>query len=242
MPAGSRYIVNIDLHSYPPFSGKEIVGPKLLPQQGYSNENYIFYAEEKPYLLRKFKLEDRNRELEYRVQLLAYEKGIAAQPLILDLSKNLMVCEFLEGEHKTLLKKEDLARLATVLKKVHCLQTDAEVMQLEMMFGSISDGLKEAFRVIETFPEEPVLCHNDPNPKNLIFSASGLKLIDWEFAGINDRYFDLAAVSVEFNLDLLDEAYFLASYFRMEGWEKEKLEAYKTVYKALCEQWFQSNT
>ena len=234
--------MNIDLHSYPPFFGKELSEPKRLPDQGYSNENYIFYAEEKPYLLRKFKLDDRDRELEYRVQRLAYEQGIAAQPLILDLHQDFMVCEFLEGEHKETLKREELAMLASVLKTVHGLEIDAEEMQLENMFDSIDETLEGALQSIERFSKEPVLCHNDPNPKNLIFSTSGLKLIDWEFAGINDRYFDLAAVSVEFDLDILNEAYFLASYFRQEGWEKEKLEAYKTVYKALCEQWFKENT
>ena len=241
MPAGARPIMNIDLHSYPTFFGKKLSEPKLLSGQGYSNENYIFFAEEKPYLLRRFKLDDRDRELEYRVQRLAYEQAIAGEPLVLDLLQDFMVCEFLEGEHREVLGEEELAMLASVLKKVHSLEIDTEEMQLETMFGSIDGALETALQSIEQFPKEPVLCHNDPNSKNLIFSASGLKLIDWEFAGINDRYFDLAAVSVEFDLDILDEAYFLASYFRVEGWEKEKLEAYKTVYKALCKQWFENN-
>jgi len=81
------------------------------------------------------------------------------------------------------------------------------------------------------------LCHNDLNPRNLFFSET-IQLIDWEDAGINDRYFDLASASVEFNLDKESESYFLKHYFTEENEiNHEKLKAYKIIYKALCPQW-----
>ena len=67
-------------------------------------------------------------------------------------------------------------------------------------------------------------------------------MIDWEFAGMNDKYFDLAAISVEFKFEFLDEAYLLASYFGRAGWNKKKFDAYKIIYSALCTQWFTENT
>ena len=67
-----------------------------------------------------------------------------------------------------------------------------------------------------------------------------VKLIDWEFASVNDRYFDLASVCIEFDLDNKDEMYFLEHYFNIsEEIYKEKLSGYKAIYKALCKQWFE---
>jgi len=230
------------LHSYSLFEHIAVTEPKLLSEQGFSNENYVFTAESKKYLLRKFKLQDRDRVLEYRIQGLAYEKGLAAKPCILDLSNNLMICEFLEGDHKEKLKRAEIGLVAEVLKTLHCLNIAEEPLVLKNEFLYLDNRLEEAFEIIKSSPEEIVLCHNDLNPKNFLFSDKSLKLIDWEFAGMNDRYFDLAAVSVEFRFELLDDVYLLTSYFGKKEGNKEKLDAYKVIYKALCEKWFEENT
>ena len=234
--------MSIDLSRLPLFTGKNVTKPVLLSQQGFSNENYSFYADQKRYLLRKFKLQDRDRALEYAVQNLAYEHTLAAKPLHLDIEKGFMLCEYVEGEHKTDLSKEEITLLAQQLQTLHSLKIDQNPLNLKTEFSAMTQELEEAFNFIDTTPLEMVLCHNDLNPLNCIFSKDGLILIDWEFAGMNDRYFDLASVSVEFNFELLDDAYLLASYFGRAGWNKKKLDAYKVVYKALCKKWFKENT
>jgi len=223
------------------FKGKVIDEIKLLSEQGYSNENYRFEVENKSYLLRKFKLQDRDRVLEYQVQTLAYEKDLAAKPLLLHTDEGFMVCEFAEGEHKTALGRNDLKLLVEVLRTLHSLTLEHAPLTLEDLFDVMNDKVKKAFKTIGTYPKEFVLCHNDLNPKNCIFSSNALTLIDWEFASMNDRYFDLASVSVEFELEPIDEAFMLALYFGRAGWEKKKLDAYKVVYKALCKEWFEEN-
>ncbi len=233
--------MNIDLSSYPLFKDHNRVDLSLLPYQGYSNKNYLFQSQESTYLLRKFILRDRDRELEYKIQILAYEQGIAAKPFLLDMQNRLMICEFLEGEHKEVLSREVLKKIVEVLKKLHSIQIDNEAIALESLFTVQSKEVKEAFFKLEKYPKEMYLCHNDLNPKNLIFTENTLKLIDWEFASMNDRYFDLASVSVEFELEQIDEAFMLALYFGRAGWEKKKLDAYKVIYKALCKQWFKDN-
>ncbi|BAF71495.1 choline/ethanolamine kinase family protein [Sulfurovum sp. NBC37-1] len=223
------------------FNGKVIEEITLLPEQGYSNENYRFEVGNKNYLLRKFKLADRDRVLEYKIQTMAYERGLAAKPLLLHSDESFMVCEFAEGEHRTQLQREELNLLTETLKILHSLSIDNPPLKLEELFKDVNDEVKKSFEIIERYPKEIVLCHNDPNPKNCLFSSKNLTLIDWEFASMNDRYFDLAAVSIEFELGQIDEAYMLAWYFGREGWEKEKLEAYKVIYKELCKQWFKDN-
>jgi thiamine kinase-like enzyme len=92
---------------------------------------------------------------------------------------------------------------------------------------------------VECYPQENVLCHNDLNSQNIFFSKD-IKFIDWEYAGVNDRYFDLACVCVEFGLNGEMVEVFLEAYFMDEDFSLEKLEAYKMIYMALCEEWFQN--
>ncbi len=43
---------------------------------------------------------------------------------------------------------------------------------------------------------EPVPCHNDLLTANFIDDGERLRIVDWEYAGMNDRYFDLGNLSV----------------------------------------------
>ena len=224
------------------FKGKTVSGLKRLPEQGFSNENHIFDLDSKTYLFRKFKLEDRDRKLEFDIQTLAYRNKLAAKPYALDLSEGYMICEFIEGEHREKLEREDIVLVAQVLKKLHGLKIEQPPLDLKSQFFRLDKTLEDAFKIIESTPAETVLCHNDLNSKNCLFSDKDLKLIDWEFSAMNDRYFDLAAVCIEFDLSQSDTDMFLNTYFEEEKWHQEKLYAYKTVYSELCKQWFKENT
>ncbi|HEY9839731.1 MAG TPA: phosphotransferase [Candidatus Obscuribacterales bacterium] len=46
-----------------------------------------------------------------------------------------------------------------------------------------------------------VLSHNDVNPTNLVYDGEHLLLLDWETAGPNDPFYDLAAISVFLRMD-----------------------------------------
>jgi len=235
---GVRLVVNVDLSKYQSFRGK-IENFSLLPTQGFCNDNYSFSMNDQKYLLRKFKLQTIDRKFEFKVQNLAYAQEIAAKALLLDEESGLMICEFLEGHHKNVLDRNDLKNLADLLIKLHLIQVDTEeVLNLENLFDTKSEVLTEAFNTVKSYHTEYVLCHNDLNSKNILFSKE-VKLIDWEFASINDKYFDLASLCVEFNLNKEDEIYFLESYFSTaKEIQREKLNAYKTIYTALCKHWF----
>ena len=47
----------------------------------------------------------------------------------------------------------------------------------------------------------PVTSHNDMNPSNLVFDGERLLLLDWDTAGPNDPFFDLAAVAMFLRMD-----------------------------------------
>jgi thiamine kinase-like enzyme len=61
-------------------------------------------------------------------------------------------------------------------------------------------------------PHESVLCHNDLLAANFIGSPDGLRIVDWEYAGMGDRYFDLGNFAVNNELDDDQEEVLLAAY------------------------------
>jgi len=217
----------LEQHSF--FSDKKIDSCMLLECQGYCNENYIVVADGVKYVIRKLLRTDIDRDFEWKVQKFAYAKGITAEPFLFDREHSLMVFEFLEGQQKNKLDKEELQILAKTLQKLHNIHIEAKAIELQTDTNAI-----------DNYPKEYVLCHNDLNPQNIFFSDT-VKLIDWEYAGVNDKYFDLACVCVEFELEDENEKYFLAQYFEPKKYIQKKLEAYKTVYIALCKQWFDEN-
>jgi thiamine kinase-like enzyme len=60
---------------------------------------------------------------------------------------------------------------------------------------------------------EPVPCHNDLLAANFIRTPRGIQLIDWEYAGMGDRFFDLGNFAVNNELDAAGEAALLSAYF-----------------------------
>ncbi|MEO7573576.1 MAG: choline kinase family protein [Acidimicrobiales bacterium] len=62
-------------------------------------------------------------------------------------------------------------------------------------------------------PEASCPCHNDLLAANFLRSTDGLRLVDWEYAGMNDRYFDLGNFAVNNGLDPAGEAALVEAYF-----------------------------
>ncbi|MDW7675401.1 MAG: phosphotransferase [Bacillota bacterium] len=99
------------------------------------------------------------------------------------------------------------------------------------------DKVKEKFEAIKAAldanPPKLAPCHNDPLPENYIVNDTGMYLIDWEYSGMNDPSFDLAALIIENELDEELEKIFLDEYF--EG--KMTFAQYSSVVinKFLCD-------
>ncbi|MEA2047139.1 MAG: choline/ethanolamine kinase family protein [Campylobacterota bacterium] len=220
------------------FEKETIQRVTLLEAQGFCNENYLVITDKKKYIARKLIRTDIDRKFEYEVQGLAFKEGITAKPLMYDKKNALMLSEFVEGEHKALLKRDDLKALAHTLQKLHTITRERKPIAIEI--ENETEETVKAFEIIEAYEKEYVLCHNDLNPQNILWSKE-IKLIDWEYAGINDRYFDLASVCVEFKLDKAMQALFLEVYFSANPYSLQKLEAYKTLYNVLCKEWFDEN-
>ena len=64
-----------------------------------------------------------------------------------------------------------------------------------------------------TASDAPVACHNDLLPNNVLFGRDRMWLLDFEYAGMNDRYFDLANLSVNCAFDVDVDERLLTLYF-----------------------------
>jgi thiamine kinase-like enzyme len=146
-----------------------------------------------------------------------------------------MVTEFVVGEPmqpEELRQPGTLAEAAAALRTLHAcderLPVEFSSFQIVGTYAArIADrgaevpssyewaiGVAHRIENVLTGPEhEPVPCHNDLLPANFIRSPRGLRLIDWEYAGMGDRYFDLGNFAVNNELDPDQEAELLAAYF-----------------------------
>ena len=59
----------------------------------------------------------------------------------------------------------------------------------------------------------PVACHNDLLTANFLHDGEHVKIIDWEYAGMGDRFFDLGNFAVNNELGEDDEGRLLEAYF-----------------------------
>jgi thiamine kinase-like enzyme len=60
--------------------------------------------------------------------------------------------------------------------------------------------------------EAPVLCHDDYLAANFIASPEGIRIVDWEYAGMGSRWFDLGNFAVNNGLDGVGEEALLRAY------------------------------
>ncbi len=234
---------------------EELLSLELLKNQGFNNISYLLKTLTKEYVIRVFKSNESvniSRLFEYQIQKKAYKNSIASKPIFLN--ENFMIYEYTKGFHKTKLSKIDLRNLVLKIKKFHQFKIDEKPYNLTLDLKNYSKKLSsqksqklikscfKSIKALKKFKNEVVLSHHDLNPKNIIFNKNSLKIIDWEYAGANDRFFDLACVCIEFKLNKKEEKTLLTTYFRKEKkYHKAKLNHYKIIYDSFCKLWFEAN-
>ncbi len=146
-----------------------------------------------------------------------------------------LVTEFVAGEPMAAAELREPAALIEVAAALRALHGCAERLPAEFSSfriietyaarmadrgaevpGSYEWALAAAHRIeaVLVGPEhDPVPCHDDLLAANFIRSPRGLRIVDWEYAGTGDRYFDLGNFAVNNELDEGQEAELLAAYF-----------------------------
>jgi thiamine kinase-like enzyme len=78
--------------------------------------------------------------------------------------------------------------------------------------------IEEAFSGAE---HAPVPCHNDLLAANFLHDGERLWIVDWEYAGMGDRYFDLGNFAVNNELGPDEEQALLTAYFGSSPSERQ---------------------
>jgi thiamine kinase-like enzyme len=66
---------------------------------------------------------------------------------------------------------------------------------------------------LDAADDRPVPCHGDLLPENLIYDGERVRIVDWEYAGMGDRFFDLGNLSINAGFDEGDDEWLLTAYF-----------------------------
>ncbi len=162
-----------------------------------------------------------DRDTEALATAHAAELGIA--PAVIARLDGVLVCEFIEGA--TLDAAGVRARLdeaAAALRRFHAsaplptafavFELVSQQARLAPVPGDFAQLLATAGRIAAAVGgAAPVPCHNDLLPANFLATPDGLKLIDWEYAGMNVREFDLANLAANNEID--DEDALLRAYW-----------------------------
>ncbi len=203
---------------------------------GITNHNFRIDCDGESYVLRiggqDTELLGIDRHAEHAAARLAASLGIGPEVIAFIEPEGYLVTRFVEGKPappEELRRPGALRETAGLLQRVHGgspLPTRFDSFRVVEAYRATAvahgvsvpaayDAAKARADQIERElgprPEHP--CHNDLLNANFIRSPDGIRIVDWEYAGMGDRFFDLANFSVNHELspqetDLLLEAYF----------------------------------
>ena len=82
-------------------------------------------------------------------------------------------------------------------------------------FGDLREGARRIHGALDpAHPEHaPVPCHNDLLPANFIHDGERVRIVDWEYAGMGNRYFDLANLSANNGFNEAGDEWLLECYW-----------------------------
>ncbi|MBS5799848.1 MAG: phosphotransferase [Clostridiales bacterium] len=219
----------------------------IAPIGGMTNKNYKITINGEHFVLRvpgngTEEMISRNNEMQNA--LYAHEVGVDAELIYFNEETGIKVSRFIENA-ETLspdsAKRHANMKLTTsILKKLHSstkpMPTRFDIYNeiekyhsLVVKYGATHYKDYETTRervyalqdILETLDVKLTPCHNDLVAENLIKSGEDkMYLIDWEYAGMNDPMWDLAAHIIECDFSEEDEARFLSLYFEGEPEEK----------------------
>ena len=88
-------------------------------------------------------------------------------------------------------------------------------------------------RVLDETAVELAPCHCDPLCENFLNDVDRMWIVDWEYSGMNDPYWDLGDLSVEAGMSENQELEMLIGYFGHEPSDSDMGRV--VMYKALCD-------
>jgi thiamine kinase-like enzyme len=173
-----------------------------------------------------------DRQAEHAASLAAAELGVGPEVIAFLEPEGYLVTRFVEGSPlppEEVRKPDMLRRVAGTLRRVHDgppFPTRFDSFRVVEAYLAIAgergvaepnayQSAKQTADAIESArgyqPEHP--CHNDLLNANFIAADGDVRIVDWEYAGMGDRFFDLANFSINHELSDAESELLLAAYF-----------------------------
>ena len=176
-----------------------------------------------------------DRGAECEANKLAAELGLAPPVVLMLDDPEVIVTRFVEARgmsEEDLRRPESIDKTAAALRTVHdsgreipatfdsfriaetYMDTAADRGVARPGYYDEALGHAHAIEAALTGPDHhPVPCHNDLLAANFLDEGDRLRIVDWEYAGMGDRYFDLGNFSVNNELDDDAQDALLEAYF-----------------------------
>jgi thiamine kinase-like enzyme len=205
---------------------------------GITNRNYRVDVDGSAYVLRmgglNTKLLGIDRVTEHAASLRAAEIGVGPHVEAFSEPEGWLVTRFIEGHSvppEEIRKPDGIRRVAAVLRRIHDAAAipgrfDAHAVVDEYRVEALARGVSvppefvAAHEVSERIrsargAQGLVPCHNDLLNANFLDDGE-IRIVDWEYAGMGDRFFDLANLSVNHEFEVAEDRMLVAAYFGEE--------------------------
>jgi thiamine kinase-like enzyme len=220
----------------PGWNGRaRVIGPLA---GGTTNRNYAVEVDGDRYVVRlpgeNTALLDIDRNVERAANDRAATLGFAPEVIALVEPDGCLVTRFIVGDaiaKSALAEPDTLARVATILRTLHesgpfpgtfdaftvvARHHDAarsRGVSIPSAYERVSAIVGEISAAFGVTAEPSCLCHNDLLAANFLRTPARIWLLDWEYAGMNDRYFDLGNLAVNNEMDEGAETQLITEYF-----------------------------
>jgi thiamine kinase-like enzyme len=202
---------------------------------GITNRNYRVDVDGASYVLRiggnDTALLGIDRAVEHVASLRAAEVGVGPEVVDFVEPEGWLITRFLEASPlppEVLRRPENIVRVAAALGRVH---GAAPIAGRFDAFAVVDDYRRVAEELGVTLPaafagsraladqiraargQQPAVpCHNDLLNANFLDDGA-VRIVDWEYAGMGDRFFDLANLSVNHDFGAEEDHLLLSAYF-----------------------------
>lgn len=216
-------------------SDSDITGISVL-KKGTTNHSYSFSCGDEKYIVRMI-VDDTNKLIDRRCEADVYravaDRGVSEEVVYFNPGTGLKVSLLMTGARfcdpksaSDVSKCMDKLRAfhEMKLKVGHAFDLFGEIEYFESLWGGTPSVYRDynetkanvfsLKRYIDSAEKDICLTHIDPVPDNFLISADGIRLIDWEYAAMQDPHLDIAMFALyslydKAETDALIEAYFI---------------------------------
>ena len=192
-----------------------------------------------------------NREHEYAANLAAGKLGIAPEVIYVIRPEGYLITRFINARPfpvEEITQPENIRQVMELVSKIHSMpeipgefsafstvENYAEIahkynVELPEKFDFLMERSHEAENAINITPEQLRPCHNDLLNANFLINDEQIYVLDWEYAGMGDIFFDLANFSTNHELSEEQDRWELECYF---GEVTEKQMAHLNIMKVM---------